>query len=187
MGATVPELRAGIMNAEVENAGSRSTGSSSTGSSSTGSSSTGFAAFYAANRADAVRWATALVGSRAVGEEIAQESLLAVGRRLDSLDTPIAYLRRTVVNRCNSWHRWHRGEHRRLVRSAAGQATDYTEPTNDMLYALGSLSTRQRDAVVLRYWADWTDEQIGDAIGCAPTTVRVLLHRGLAALKKEMA
>ena len=40
--------------------------------------------------------------------------------------------------------------------------------------------------LALRYWADWTDEQIADALGCAPSTVRVLLHRGIAALREEI-
>jgi RNA polymerase sigma factor (sigma-70 family) len=146
-----------------------------------------FDEFYRTHRADAVRWAVALVGSAEVGEEIAQDSLAAVGRRLGSLDNPAGYLRRTVVNRAASWHRWHIRSLRREARSVAGQPSSYTQPTNDMLDALATLPYKQRAAVSLRYWADWTDEQIADALGCAPTSVRVLLHRGLAALKKEIA
>jgi RNA polymerase sigma factor (sigma-70 family) len=56
-----------------------------------------------------------------------------------------------------------------------------------MLDALGGLPYQQRAAVTLRYWADWTDEQIGEALDCAPATVRTLLHRGIAALRKDMA
>jgi RNA polymerase sigma factor (sigma-70 family) len=145
-----------------------------------------FDEFYRLHRGDAVRWAAALVGSREVGEEIAQDALLAVGRRLDGLDVPAAYLRRTVVHRAASWHRWHAAERRRLARAAAGQATAYSEPTNEMLGALGSLPFRQRAAVTLRYWADWSDEQIAAALGCAPATVRVLLHRGITQLREEM-
>lgn len=43
---------------------------------------TTFDEFYRAHRADAVRWAVALVGDRAVAEELAQDALLAVGNRL---------------------------------------------------------------------------------------------------------
>ena len=75
---------------------------------------------------------------------------------------------------------------RREVRSVAGRPTSYTEPTNEMLGALAALPYKQRAAVTLRYWADWTDEQIAGALGCAPASVRVLLHRGLTALKKEI-
>ena len=149
--------------------------------------STGFDDFYRTHRADAGRWAVALVGSPEVGEELAQDSLEAVGHRLASLDNPAGYLRRTVVNRAASWHRWHIRSRRREVRSVAGQPTAYTQPTNEMLDALAVLPYKQRAAVTLRYWADWTDEQIAEALDCAPASVRVLLHRGIAALKKEIA
>lgn len=148
---------------------------------------TGFDEFYRTHHPLAVRWAIALVGSREVAEELAQDSLEAVRPRLDGLDNPAGYLRLTVVHRAASWHRWHGRSLRREARAAAGLATAYTQPTNDMLDALGALPYKQRAAVTLRYWADWTDEQIAEALGCAPATVRVLLHRGLAALKKEIA
>ena len=143
--------------------------------------------FYRTHRAHAVRWATALVGSPEIGEEIAQDALHAVGRKLPTLDNPAGYLRRTVVNRAASWHRWHIRERHRVARVTAGQATTYTAATNEMLDALAVLPYKQRAAVSLRYWADWTDDQIADALDCSPSSVRVLLHRGLAALKKEIA
>jgi RNA polymerase sigma factor (sigma-70 family) len=56
-----------------------------------------------------------------------------------------------------------------------------------MLGALATLPSKQRAAVALRYWDDWTDEQIAEALGCAPASVRVLVHRALATLKQEIA
>ena len=146
-----------------------------------------FDEFYRAHRADAIRWAVALVGDRQVAEELAQDSLAAVGSRLAKLDNPGGYLRRTVVHRAASWHRSHAREVRRIRRSTAGEPTSYTPATNEMLDALTALPYKQRAAVTLRYWADWTDQQIAEALGCAPTTVRVLVHRGIAALKQEIA
>ncbi len=143
--------------------------------------------FYRSHRADAVRWAVALVGDRAVAEELAQEALIAVSARLEGLDNPTGYLRRTVVNRAASWHRSHAREQRRIHRAAAGQPTSYSAETHEMLGALAALPYKQRVAVALRYWDDWTDEQIAEALGCAPTSVRVLVHRALATLKQEMA
>ncbi|CAB4363176.1 MAG: sigma-70 family RNA polymerase sigma factor [Actinobacteria bacterium] len=152
----------------------------------TSMSTSGFDEFYRAHHRDAVRWAIALVGSREVAEELAQDSLEALRPRLGGLDNPAGYLRRTVVNRCASWHRWHTRERRRITRATAGQPRSYSQPTNEMLDALGALPYKQRAAVTLRYWADWTDEQIAEALNCAPATVRVLLHRGIGALKKEI-
>jgi RNA polymerase sigma factor (sigma-70 family) len=147
---------------------------------------TDFDLFYRTHRVDAVRWASALVGSRAVGEDLAQDALIAVGRKWNGLDNPGGYLRRTVVNRAASWHRSNARERRRSARSVAGTPSTYTLPTNEMLDALAGLPYQQRAAVTLRYWADWTDEQIADALDCAPATVRTLLHRGIAALRKDM-
>lgn len=142
--------------------------------------------FYRSHRADAVRWAVALVGDRAVAEELAQDALIAVSGRLQGLDNPTGYLRRTVVNRAASWHRSNAREQRRIHRAAAGQPTSYTTETHEMLGALAALPYKQRAAVALRFWDDWTDEQIAEALGCAPTSVRVLVHRGLATLKQEI-
>lgn len=145
-----------------------------------------FDTFFRDHHALAVRWAVALVGDRGVAEDLAQEALHAVGQRLGRIDDPAAYLRRTVVNRCHSWHRSNGRTRRREAKARAGEPTTYTAPTNEMLDALLALPYRQRAAVTLRYWADWTDDQIAESLGCAPATVRVLLHRGIDALRKEI-
>lgn len=84
------------------------------------SSADAFDEFYRSNRRDAVKWATALVGDRAIGEEIAHDALAAVGQRLSSLDNPAGYLRRTVVNRAASWHRWQGRERHRMIKALFG-------------------------------------------------------------------
>ena len=45
---------------------------------------------------------------------------------------------------------------------------------------LGSLPARQRAALVLRYFHDLPDEEIGAALGCQLGTVRSLISRGLS-------
>jgi RNA polymerase sigma factor (sigma-70 family) len=145
-----------------------------------------FDEFYRSHRADAVRWAAALVGDRAVAEELAHDALAAVASRFERLDNPGGYLRRVVVNRCASWHRSHARELRRMHRATAGEPSSYSAETNEILGALAVLPFKQRVAVTLRFWADWTDEQIADALECAPATVRVLVHRGLNVLRTEL-
>jgi DNA-directed RNA polymerase specialized sigma24 family protein len=150
------------------------------------SSDTAFADFYRAHRRDAVRWAVALVGDRAAAEDLAEDALTTVGRRLGSLDNPAGYLRRCVVNGARSWHRSRGRELRRLLRLGGGLTTAYSEPTNEMLDALSGLPYKQRAAVTLRYWADWDDAEIAEALGCAPATVRVLVHRAIGTLKETV-
>jgi RNA polymerase sigma factor (sigma-70 family) len=55
-----------------------------------------------------------------------------------------------------------------------------------MLDSLAGLPYKQRAAVTLRYWADWDDEQIAEALGCAPATVRVLVHRAIGTLRETV-
>ena len=105
---------------------------------------TSFDDFYRAHHADAVRWAVGLVGSRAVAEELAHDSLAAVGGRLATLDNPTGYLRRTVVNRARSWLRSHEREQRRARRASAGSPTSYSPETGEMLDS----SIEEIDAIV---------------------------------------
>jgi RNA polymerase sigma factor (sigma-70 family) len=142
--------------------------------------------FSRTHRADAVRWAVAMVGDRNVAEELAHDSLMAVLDRLDGLDNPTGYLRRTVVNRCASWHRSSRREQSRWRRATAGAATSFTPETSEMLELLARLPFKQRAAVTLRFWADWTDADIAAALDVAETSVRVLVHRGIATLRTEL-
>jgi RNA polymerase sigma factor (sigma-70 family) len=55
-----------------------------------------------------------------------------------------------------------------------------------VLDVLSALPARQRYALVLRYYADRPETEIAELLGCRPATVRSLVHRGLAALRKAM-
>ncbi|MGH2829786.1 MAG: sigma factor-like helix-turn-helix DNA-binding protein [Actinomycetota bacterium] len=48
------------------------------------------------------------------------------------------------------------------------------------------MKSRQRAALVLRFWSDVSDEEIADTLGCTRGTVRSLVSRGLAALRIQM-
>jgi RNA polymerase sigma factor (sigma-70 family) len=55
-----------------------------------------------------------------------------------------------------------------------------------MLAALRRLPDRQREVLVLRYFADWSEAAIADALGIAPGSVKAHAHRGLAALRARL-
>jgi RNA polymerase sigma factor (sigma-70 family) len=48
---------------------------------------------------------------------------------------------------------------------------------------LAELSERQRAAVVLRYFYDYSDQQIADALQCRIGTARSLISRALAGMR----
>ena len=53
----------------------------------------------------------------------------------------------------------------------------------DLLASLDRLSYEQRTVLVWRYWADWDEASIADALGCRPNTVRSHVRRALALLR----
>lgn len=133
-----------------------------------------------------------LTGRRALAEELAQEAMLAVYRdwdRVAALDEPGAFARRIVINKSVSAFRRLGSEARAMTRVAWRRAAE-PEPElgDDALWAeVRRLPDRQREAVVLRYVADASTEEIARTLECAESTVRVLLHRGRTTLAEALS
>lgn len=132
-----------------------------------------------------VRLAALLVGSRALAEEIVQDSFITVGERWAQLDNPGGYLRSTVVNACRMALR-RRAIERRHAHDAAPMVDAPTELV-ELRDALDRLSERQRAVVVLRYFADVDDAEVARLLGCRTSTVRSLARRSLLKLRKELS
>lgn len=149
----------------------------------------GFDEFYRTHWSDAARWAAAVVGRVEVGEELAQDVFARLGGRYSSLDNPVGYLRRAVVNAGRSWLRSEGRLRSREARvgSVSVPPTDASPTDTSTLAALDGLAERQRLVVILRYWADWADEDIAAALDCPASTVRSLARRGLAHLREELS
>lgn len=141
--------------------------------------------FYRSRFELAVRWAVGLCGDPEAARDIVQDVMTRVIERASAADEPDAYLRRAVVNAC---HDWRRREQRRARRERLAAASAWRNEVDDpdVIEALGRLPERQRSALVLRHWAGWPDDEIAAALGCRPTTVRVLVHRGLRHLRNEL-
>ena len=152
----------------------------------------GFEAFYRDRWRDAVRWATALTGGHAAGEDVAQSAFAAIAPRFESLDDPAAYLRRTVVNLARSRHRSSERRTRRERRVGDDRTVRLVEPEpfdggSELLQRLAALPHDQRAAVVLRYWADLETSEIAHLLSVPHPTIRTRIRRGLAALRKALA
>jgi len=150
----------------------------------------GFETFYRRRWGDAVRWATALTGSHAAGEDIAQDAFARLAGRFKSLANPNGYLRTAIVNGARDAHRSQQRRGARELRVVGG--TDAQLPADSavdtsLLPALATLPYEQRATLVLRYWADWDEAAIAAALGCRPATVRSHAKRGLDALRNSLA
>ena len=145
----------------------------------------GFDDFYASRWFRAVATAHAIVGSKTVAEELAQEAFVRSYQQWDSLRTPDAFLRTALVNLCRSQLR-----RTRLEQAQAQRRIDPTlpEPELDETWvALSRLSFRQRAVLVLRYYDDLSEQDIARALGCRIGTVKSAHHRALARLREELA
>jgi RNA polymerase sigma factor (sigma-70 family) len=115
---------------------------------------------------------------------------LAAGQRV-SVDNALGYLRTSVLNNCRSVHRV-RFRRQGIALDApayAASAEDIAilgEANRDVLIAIRRLPARQREAVVLRYYLDMTEDQAARAMGVSKGTVKSATSRGLAALARML-
>lgn len=146
-----------------------------------------FETFYRRAWRDAARWATALTGNQAIGEEIAQDAFVKLSSRFPQLANADGYLRVTVVNLARSSMR---SSGRRALREQRVAAEEVTVSRDggggELLASLERLSYEQRAVLVLRYWADWDEAAIAEALGCRPSTVRSHARRALVLMRKEI-
>lgn len=145
-----------------------------------------FVDLYDANYRRMVQVARLTTGSTTLAEELVQDAFADVLRRFDEVRAPEAYLRRAVMSRCTSWVRRRAVERRHGERLRGGVPVWSDPATVEVMDAVGRLSTRQRAAIVLRYFGDWSEREIADALGCRPGTVKSLLSRATTQLAKEL-
>ena len=148
-------------------------------------------AIYSTHYRSLVRLAVLLVRDVATAEEVVQESFIAMHtswRRLRDSDKALSYLRQSVVNRSRSVLR-----HRVVVdRNAPKAAPDMPSAEqgaisllerSPVIAALRTLPPRQREALVLKFYADLSEAQIAAAMGISRGAVKSHTARGLATLR----
>ena len=130
-----------------------------------------------------MRVAYLLTSSRPTAEEIVQDAFVRLQATRTTVLNPAAYLRTVVVNACRDVHR-----HQAVVARNPPPAPEPAIAEHDEMFdALARLPWRQQAALVLRFHVDLAELDIAAALGCRPTTVRSLIHRALATLRKELS
>ena len=148
-------------------------------------------AIYTTHYRSLVRLAVLLVRDVATAEEVVQDSFIAMHtawRRLRDTEKALSYLRQSVVNRSRSVLR-----HRMVVdKNAPKPAPDMPSAEQGaisllersaVIAALRRLPPRQREALVLKYYADLSEAQIATAMGISRGAVKSHTARGVAALR----
>lgn len=138
-----------------------------------------------------VRLALVMVGDLATAEDVVQDCFEGLHRRWHVIREPgraLAYARSSVLNGCRSVHR--RSEVSRKYGLRLAQPGDATVPDASaaaadrgvLAAALRQLPRRQREVLVLRYYADLSVAEIAETLRISSSNVRACVSRGLAAL-----
>ncbi|MFE3787375.1 SigE family RNA polymerase sigma factor [Streptomyces goshikiensis] len=149
---------------------------------------------YRAHYRSLLGLAALLLDDTASCEDVVQEAFIRVHsarNRVRDRDKTLAYLRQTVVNLSRSALR------RRILglkllskpmpdmASAEEGAYDQLE-RDDLIKAMRGLQRRQREVLVLRYFADMTESQVAETLGVSLGSVKAYGSRGIAALRVAM-
>jgi RNA polymerase sigma-70 factor (sigma-E family) len=151
-------------------------------------------ALYSAHYRSLVRLSVLLVRDLATAEEVVQDAFVAMHgawRRLRDPEKALSYLRQSVVNRSRSVLR-----HRAVVEKYAPKGLpDAPSAENGAIVelersavvkALSALPTRQREALVLRYYGDMSEAEIASTMGISRGAVKSHTARGMAALRSVL-
>jgi RNA polymerase sigma-70 factor (sigma-E family) len=153
-------------------------------------------ALYQAHALGLVKLAKVMLGDQGQAEDIVQDAFLGLYRKwpgLNHQDQALAYLRASVVNGCRTAYRG-RTRHDRALRltptspdiASAEENALIGEANREVMAALRALPARQREALVLRYYLDLTEEETAQAMSVSRGTVKSATSRGRAALARML-
>jgi RNA polymerase sigma factor (sigma-70 family) len=141
-----------------------------------------------------VRLAVLMVDDLPTAEDVVQDVFARLHRRhgdtLHGVDDPNAYLTAGVMNAARSVLR-----RRRVARAYLPPARDPVpaaedealgmlgEADREVIRALGRLTPRQRQVMVLRYWSGLSEREIADTLRVSTGTVKSTAHRALTLLR----
>jgi RNA polymerase sigma-70 factor (sigma-E family) len=156
---------------------------------------------YQAHALSLARLALVMLGDSAAAEDVVQDAFLGLYRRWDRLADPAAapsYLRTSVLNGCRTALR-RQSRHSVLTDDTddgavfSGPALESAEATvvhgedhRAVLAAIRRLPARQREALVLRYYLDLTEDQTADAMQVSRGTVKSATSRAIAAVGRML-
>ena len=149
---------------------------------------------YRAHYRSLLGLAALLLDDKASCEDVVQEAFIRVHSargRVREPDKTLAYLRQTVVNLSRSALR------RRILGlkllskpmpdMASAEEGAYEQLERDQLMrSMRQLQRRQREVLVLRYFADMTEAQVAQTLGISIGSVKAYGSRGIAALRTAM-
>jgi RNA polymerase sigma-70 factor (sigma-E family) len=141
-----------------------------------------------------VRLAALLVRDTGTAEEVVQDAFVAMHdawQRLRDAENALAYLRQAVVNRSKSVLRHRTVVYKNLQKAppdmpSAEHGALVLLERSAVVSALRHLPDRQREAIVLRYYADLSEAEIASTMGISRGAVKSHTARGMVALRSAL-
>lgn len=151
---------------------------------------TDFDTFFARHHAPMVRALALALGDTEFGRDAAAEGFTRAFQKWSSVSTysnPAGWVYRSGLNWARSRRRKTRRERVGLVDASVETAAPAI-PARDtqLVVALRRLSLDHRTVVVGRFYLDWSEAQLADALDIAPGTVKSRLSRALTELARLM-
>jgi RNA polymerase sigma-70 factor (sigma-E family) len=150
-------------------------------------------ALYQEHALGLTRLAFLMLGDRQAAEDVVQDAFCGLYRAWDAMSDhahALGYVRVSVLNGSRSALRRTRRIPKPLAAPAAVASAEVTalagEERREMVAALRRLPPRQREALVLRYFADLPEHETALAMGVSRGTVKSTTSRALAALGRML-
>lgn len=148
-------------------------------------------AFVTASTESLLRTAHLVTMDEGEAEDLVQECLLKVAqrwRRVRAMDQPLAYARRVLMNLAAGGSGARARRHAELLSEVVEGVAEPVEielavARDELWAALRQLAPRQRAVLVLRYFHDLSETQVGEILDCAPSTVSSTVTRSLIRLR----
>jgi RNA polymerase sigma-70 factor (sigma-E family) len=149
---------------------------------------------YTVHYRSLVRLAAMLVRDIPTAEEVVQDAFVAMHggwQRLKDTEKALAYLRQAVVNRSRSVLRHRTVVDKNMQKAppdmpSAEHGAFVLLERSAVVAALRHLPDRQREAIVLRYYADLSEAEIAATMGISRGAVKSHTARGMAALRAAL-
>ncbi len=130
-------------------------------------------------------------GSLAVAEELAQEALTRAWLRWSKvrrMERPEAWVTHVAFNLARSHLRRAIVERRLGPKVQSLSSFDYRDPADALALraSLSRLRRRPREALILRFFLQFTYAEIGETLNIPAASARTLVHRALPRLRKDL-
>jgi RNA polymerase sigma-70 factor (sigma-E family) len=153
-----------------------------------------FVEYVAGHRRALLRFATVLSADPHLADDVVADALATAFVRWDSVSrahNPHAYMRRVVLNEYLGWKRRAarvaiRTDVADLVPAAADHAQAHADH-QELVAQLRRLPTKQRCAIVLRYYEGLPFAEIAALLGTGENAVRSNISRGLRKLRVQLS